>query len=124
MVGTVLVSCAEAVALEQQELRQGPLPRSSKPPPTPAIASAAFTKAYLASAKKRCGITSLFLRIMYRVGQLLINTPYMTVCSVISLPKIRIYLHRILLVLADPSNVQKFSAVPILIGRLSPPAIA
>jgi len=40
-------------------------------------------------------------RFMSRVGQNRINTPYMTVYLVISLPKIP-YIHRIYMVLANP----------------------
>jgi len=41
---------------------------------------------------------------MYRVGQNRIYTPYMTVYSVISLPKIP-HMHRIYMVLANPTHV-------------------
>jgi len=41
---------------------------------------------------------------MCRVGQNRINTPYMTVYLVNSLPKIP-YIHRIYMVLANPSDV-------------------
>jgi hypothetical protein len=47
-----------------------------------------------------------FNELMCRVGQNRIYTPYMTVCMVISLPKIP-YIHRIymVLVLANPTHV-------------------
>ena len=42
---------------------------------------------------------------IFRVGQNRINTPYMTVYLVISLPKIP-YIHRIYMVLANPTHIE------------------
>jgi hypothetical protein len=46
------------------------------------------------------------LRMIFRVGQNRIYTPYMAVCMVISLPKIP-YVHRIYMVLANPTDILK-----------------
>jgi len=56
-----------------------------------------------------CGLEHqpvLLIVLMCRVGQNHIYTPYMTVCLVISLQKI-LYVHRIHMVLANPSYVFK-----------------
>jgi hypothetical protein len=53
------------------------------------------------SAERLQGITLE----VHRVGQNRINTPYMTVCMVISLPTIP-YIHRIYTVLANPRSTQ------------------
>jgi len=44
---------------------------------------------------------------VYRVGQNRIYAPYMTVCLVISLPKIP-YIHLIYMVLANPMYIRSF----------------
>jgi hypothetical protein len=52
-----------------------------------------------------CGcVMCVFVCVMCRVGQNRIYTPYMTVYLVISLPNLP-YIHRIYMVLANPSNV-------------------
>jgi hypothetical protein len=50
-----------------------------------------------------CGTITPF-SLLCRVGQTRIYSPYMTVCSVISLPK-TLYIHRIYMVLANPTPV-------------------
>jgi len=49
------------------------------------------------------------VQLIFRVGQNRIFTPYMTVYLVISLPKIP-YIHRIYMVLANPTHTVRMSA--------------